>query len=117
MSDPNTTAGEIRTPTPRLRARRRSPSADCYRLWLAPADKIRLSTTATKLSALLGSRPSVSIILRAGVAALLADTDEALAEQAKRQPTGAGGCSAREGLIAWWLASAARSISEVGGSQ
>lgn len=88
-----------------LRSAYKSASATTLRLWLAPHDRRRIAKLADTVATLIDSRPSQTVLLRAGLAALEEQAARVTAEQRKRAD---GTRGKNEADLKYWIISAAR---------
>jgi hypothetical protein len=92
-------------PPPLIHSARRSSNAIVAHVWLSSADKRRLRTLSDKIAEIASQRASVSVLLRAGIAALEDDLRQVAFERQKN-PEGRG---KRENALLYAVADAARS--------
>jgi hypothetical protein len=83
------------------------PPRDTVRVHISPDHKRQVLATAARIEALTGKKPSMPIVLRAGIAALEAHVIAASKEQARSKDGTVGTQVTR---MLWWLAAAARSV-------
>jgi hypothetical protein len=83
------------------------PPRDTVRVHISPDHKRQVQAIAARIEALTGKKPSMPIVLRAGIAALEGHTVTASKEQ-ERSKDGSTGLQAAR--LNWWLAAAARSV-------